>query len=41
MRWQHQLSSSSSVPELKQLDGTVVTLQPNTFRTFRVNLKTA
>ncbi len=36
MRW-----TSQPVPDLKQLDGTVVTLQPNTFRTFRVNLKTA
>lgn len=34
MRW-----SSEPVPELKQLEGTVVTLQPNTFRTFRVILK--
>jgi hypothetical protein len=25
--------------QLKQLDGTVVTMQPNTFRTFRVTLK--
>ena len=27
--------------QLKELDGTVVTLQPNTFRTFRVILKSA
>jgi hypothetical protein len=29
------------LPQLKELDGTVVTLQPNTFRTFRVILKSA